>query len=317
MDAFVIIAHRGASGYLPEHTLEAKALAAGLGADALEQDVVMSRDGQLVVLHDIHLEEVTDVAERFPARARGDGRFYAIDFDWAELAQLRVWERFDPATGKPVYPGRFPGKTGSFRLHTLGEELALVRGLEKARGKTIGVYPEFKAPAWHETEGRDLGAALLAELARWGYRERTDPCRVQCFDAAALRKLRAAGTRLRLVQLIGDNSWGDGPTDFEALRTEAGLAAVAAYADGIGPWWPFCLQGEGKSPGPGAKPRPGQLTVWAHQLGLEVHPFTFRADDWPREWFGSYGDMVRFFQEEVGVDGVFTDHPDTTREALK
>ena len=138
-----VIAHRGASGYLPEHTLPAKALAHAMGADFLEQDVVASRDGELIVLHDIHLDRVTDVAKRFPARARKDGRFYALDFDLAELRQLRVHERV-AADGKPVYPGRFPVTAGRFALHTFDEELAFIRGLNETTGRNAGVYPEIK-----------------------------------------------------------------------------------------------------------------------------------------------------------------------------
>ncbi|MCA9216274.1 MAG: hypothetical protein KDB27_24565, partial [Planctomycetales bacterium] len=104
----IVIAHRGASGYLPEHTLPAKALAYGMGADFLEQDVVLSRDGVPIVLHDIHIDTVTDVAKKFPNRKRGDGRFYAIDFDVAELKTLDVVERFDAQTKKAVFPNRFP-----------------------------------------------------------------------------------------------------------------------------------------------------------------------------------------------------------------
>ena len=111
----LVIAHRGASGYLPEHTLESAAYAHALGADYIEQDIVMSRDGTLVVLHDIHLETTTDVAARFPDRKRPDGRFYALDFTWDELRSLRVSERFDPKTGAAVFPRRFPAAAGAFR----------------------------------------------------------------------------------------------------------------------------------------------------------------------------------------------------------
>src|SRR5262245_10608653 len=104
----IVIAHRGASGYLPEHTLEGKALAFGLGADYLEQDVVATRDSQLVVLHDLYLDDVTDVAERFPGRQRQDGRHYAIDFDLVELQQLSVCERRRPGSSEARFPNRFP-----------------------------------------------------------------------------------------------------------------------------------------------------------------------------------------------------------------
>ena len=122
----LIIAHRGASGYLPEHTLEAKALAFGLGADYLEQDVVATRDDQLVVLHDIHLERVTDVAERYPERHRDDGRFYARDFDLEEIQGLRAWERLNSDPSGAEFPSRYPEKSGNFRVPSLQEELELI-----------------------------------------------------------------------------------------------------------------------------------------------------------------------------------------------
>ena len=119
----IVIAHRGASGYLPEHTLEAKALAHGQAADFIEQDVVLTKDDVPVVLHDVHLDAVCDVADRFPERRRDDGRFYALDFTLAELRTLRFSERRDPQTGRQVFPGRFPAGTGTFRIATLAEEL--------------------------------------------------------------------------------------------------------------------------------------------------------------------------------------------------
>lgn len=125
----MVIAHRGASGYLPEHTLPAKAMAYAQGADYLEQDLVMTRDDQLVVLHDHYLDRVTDVAERFPDRARKDGRYYAIDFTLDEIRSLKFTEGFEVENGKKVqvYPGRFPMGKSDFRIHTFEERLSLFR----------------------------------------------------------------------------------------------------------------------------------------------------------------------------------------------
>jgi len=184
----VVIAHRGASGYLPEHTLEAKALAYGLGADYLEQDLVASQDDELVVLHDIHLDRVTDAAERFPRRARADGRWYARDFTLAELRTLRVTERLDEQRRAANYPGRFPAGSGSFRVNTLAEEIALVRGLNASTGRRVGLYPELKRPAWHRQEGVDLAALLLSSLTDAGVTPDSEPVWIQCFDAAELRE---------------------------------------------------------------------------------------------------------------------------------
>ena len=135
----IVIAHRGASGYLPEHTLPAKAMAYAQGADYLEQDLVMTKDDQLVVLHDHYLDRVTDVAERFPDRARKDGRYYAIDFTLAEIRSLKFTEGFEIENGKKVqvYPGRFPMGKSDFRIHTFEEEIEFVQGLNRQKHRYL------------------------------------------------------------------------------------------------------------------------------------------------------------------------------------
>src|SRR4051812_7315360 len=140
----LVIAHRGASGYLPEHTLAAKAYAHALGADFLEQDIVLTKDNVPIVLHDIWLDTVTDVAARFPERKRTDGRYYAIDFTLAEVKQLRVTERVDPKKGVPVFGKRFPAGKSSFQISSLEEELQLIQGLNRSTGRAVGIYPELK-----------------------------------------------------------------------------------------------------------------------------------------------------------------------------
>ncbi len=144
----VVIAHRGASGYLPEHSLPAKAMAYAQGADYLEQDLVMTKDNELVVLHDHYLDRVTDVAERFPDRARKDGRYYAIDFTLPEIKSLKFTEGFDiDKNGKKVqsYPNRFPMGKSDFRVHTFQEEIEFIQGLNHSTGKNTGIYPEIKS----------------------------------------------------------------------------------------------------------------------------------------------------------------------------
>jgi glycerophosphoryl diester phosphodiesterase len=300
-----IIAHRGASGYLPEHTLPSKALAYAMQADFLEQDVVATRDDQLVVLHDVHLDRVTDVAERHPARARADGRYYVRDFDLDELRQLRVTERVD-ASGRAVYPKRFPAGTGRFHVHTLAEELELVAGLNRATGRDVGVYPEIKRPAWHHAEGVDVSARVLQTLADLGYADAADPVFVQCFDAGEVMRLRHdLDCRMRLVQLIGDNTWGESDTDYDELRTGKGLESLAGTVHAIGPWLRHLYT---LDPGNG-KPVSTGLAEAAHDAGLLVHPYTFRADDLP-EGFQCFEDLVRFFVEDLGIDGLFTEFPD-------
>lgn len=298
----LVIAHRGASGYLPEHTLEAAAYAHALGADYIEQDLVMSRDGELVVLHDIHLETTTDVATKFPNRARADGRFYAIDFNWTELKSLEVNERVNATTGERVFSDRFPLQPGPFRLCRMEDQIQLIQGLNHSTGRIAGIYPEIKQPAWHATEGKDPGAALLALLHRYGYRDATDPVFVQCFDPAELKRLRfELKTRLRLIQLIGKPEWNESTADYEAMRSPEGFAEVATYAQGIGPHLDMVVVS------PDAPPT--ELVADAHSLGLLVHPYTVRADDLPRG-FEDLPALLRALFDRAQVDGVFTDHPD-------
>ncbi len=305
-----VIAHRGACGYLPEHTLAAKALAFAMGADFLEQDVVATRDDELVVLHDVHLDRVSDVAEVFPGRARSDGRYYVRDFDLGELRRLRASERFDE-TGHAVYPGRYPVLSGEFRFHTLEEELTLVSELNTATGRATGIYPEIKRPAWHRDEGIDIAPRLLSLLESFGYSGRDSRVYVQCFDLTELERIRRnLGSTLKLVQLIGDNSWHESASDYNELQSAESLSRLAALVDGIGPWLPQCFHLRDGSP------RPSGLVAAAQRAGLVVHPYTVRSDSLP-DGFRSHDELVYFCVARLGVDGLFTDFPDLTRRALQ
>ncbi len=306
----IVIAHRGASAYLPEHTLPAKALAHAMGADFIEQDVVLSRDGVPVVIHDIHLDATTNVADTFPDRARADGRFYAIDFDMAELRRLRVHERRD-RMGNVVFPCRFPVGAGLSDLPTLAEELALIDGLNRSRGMRTGVYIEMKASAFHKREGQDLPAAVMRVLRESGWDQRVDQVYLQSFEPDALRQLRQdLATSLPLVQLIGENSWTeDGEVDFDYLRSDAGLDDIRSYADAIGPWLMQLYRGRDDD----GEAVLTDLAERAHARGLLVHPYTFRADELP-EGIGSFEELHRLFLGDLGVDGLFTDFPDRSRE---
>jgi glycerophosphoryl diester phosphodiesterase len=308
----LIIAHRGASGYLPEHTLEAKALAYGLGADYLEQDVVATRDDRLIVLHDVHLDRVTDVATRFPDRHRPDGRYYARDFDLAEVRTLEARERRQADGLSAVYPGRFPTDRGRFRIPALEEEIEMILGLNAATGRRVGLYPEVKRPAWHREEGVDVGMLLLETLSRYGLSSRTDPVYVQCFDPAELKRIRVdLGSDLRLIQLLGENDWGESAADYDWLKSPAGLAQLTTTVDGIGPW----LGQLATHPAGGGKPVSSGLVDAAHAADLEVHAWTFRADELP-PGFTRFDELVRWFAA-LGIDGLFTDFPDLARQACR
>jgi glycerophosphoryl diester phosphodiesterase len=313
----IIIAHRGASGYLPEHTLAAKALSHVMGAHFIEQDVVLSRDGSAIVLHDIHLDSTTDVALRFPGRAREDGRFYAIDFDLDEIRQLRVHERTHTAAGRlgeAVFAGRFPPQPALFQVPTLAEEISLLAGLDRSRDCRTGLYIELKSPNWHRSEGLDLPAAVHQVLLDSGYWHRPEQVYLQCFDDQTLRRLRQEfNTTLPMIQLIGENSWGeDSAVDYDYLRTPAGLSYVASYAQGIGPYLPHIYLGRTAT---GAA-RLSELVPLAQARGLLVHPYTFRRDELP-VGIESFTQLLDIFIRQAGIDGLFTDFPDLVADYLR
>jgi glycerophosphoryl diester phosphodiesterase len=294
----IVIAHRGASGYLPEHTLEAKTLAFGLGADYLEQDVVATRDSRLVVLHDLYLDDVTDVARRFPGRQRADGLHYAIDFDLAELQQLAVSERRRPRSAAARFPQRFPADSALFRISTLDQELALIAGLNHSMRRNVGIYAEIKNPRWHREQGVDLARLLLEALTAFGYCDTGSAAYVQCFDAEELRRVREElGCRLKLVQLVGEEP------EYAPLVTTEGLARVARYADALGPSYKQLVVAADRAV------RKGELVDSARRAGLKLHPYTFRRDDLP-VYATDFEELLQFFFVDVGVDGLFCDQPD-------
>ena len=286
-------------------------MAHGMGVDYIEQDVVLSRDDELIVLHDLYLDAVTDVARRYPGRQRDDGHYYAIDFDLAEIRTLRVHER-RKKNGDPAFPGRFPADGAVFRVPTLREAIILIQGLNASTRREVGIYVEPKAPAWHREEGKDLMSEVVRVLAEYGYDSRDDRAFLQSFDLDALKRARFdLKCDLKLIQLIGENSWRESPSDFDYLRSEAGLAEIASFAQGIGPWLPQTLELSGENPGQSTG-----LVEAAHRHGLQVHAYTLRADQLPAT-IGSIDEAMYLLRERLGLDGVFTDHPDRVIEYLQ
>lgn len=326
----LVIAHRGASGYLPEHTLEAKVLAFAQGADFIEQDVVMTQDNQLVVFHDLTLERTTDVASRFPGRAREDGSYYVIDFTLQELQQLQVSEGFRVVLGLPVaiFPARFPIQTSRFGIHTLQEELELIQGLNRSTGNDVGIYPELKSPWFHHQHGKDIADAVLQVLKSYGYVNRSSKVFLQSFDYVELVRvhdelLPAMEMDLPLVQLIADNSWGetfalaeDGtwqPYDYSWMHTPEGLQTLARVVSGIGPSLDMLVDPASLSDALRQTP----LADAAHAAGLQVHAYTFRADAGQvPAYAASFAELLEIFCFTVGIDGVFTDFPDQAVRVL-
>ncbi len=294
----IVIAHRGASGYLPEHTMEAKAMAFAMNPDFIEQDLVLSKDNIPVVIHDIYLDDVTDVATKFTVKKRKDNRYYVIDFTFEELQTLRVSERFNPKTSEQFYKNRFPKGKGNFKLHSFEQEIELIQGLNKSTGKNIGIYPEIKDPEFHKKEGKDLTKIILKTLADYGYKNKQDNCILQCFDAKELERIRVElKSELFLVQLM------------EFPEEVKNLQHFATYANGIGPWYKQLLDKKVDD-----KFTFTSLVAGAHKLGLKVHPYTFRAD--ALDEFSSFEEMMQTLLIDASVDGAFTDFPDLVVEFL-
>lgn len=344
----LVIGHRGASGYLPEHTLEAYTRAIELGADFIEPDVVSTQDGVLIARHEPNLIATTDVADRpeFASRRKtikldgvDDTGFYASDFTLAEIKTLRA---------KQAFADRDQSHNGKYEIPTLDEVIALAQAQAKQRGRTIGVYPETKHSTWHVQQGLPLEDKLLAALDKAGWNEADAPVFIQSFEQANLKALRAR-TRVRLVQLVDaddvDSKTGeikfaapfDRPYDwtvagraglYKDLLTPAGLDEVKSYADGIGPWKrylvtvkarldasgnPMDVNGDGSvNEADFDAVANDTLVKEARSRGLLVHTWTFRSE--PRRLTATYaGDPLKEYQQffELGVDGVFSDFPDT------
>lgn len=279
-----IIAHRGASGCLPEHTLPATAMAYAMGAHYLEADLVLTQDSIPIVLHDIFLESTTNVAALFPTLRRADGHWYAIDFTLAQIKQLSAHERID-ATGKPIFPHRFPLGKSHFEVPTFAEWIELIQGLNQSTGRTVGIYPELKCPAFHVKAGYAFAEIVLSLLQTYGYTKKQDPIFVQCFDGDYLRYCRKTlKSALPFIQLIEPPTW-------PGTKTE--LKIIATYAEGIGVEMQQIVE-----------------PTWvqtAHQCGLLVHVYTLRAD---------FKALLDLFLNKFDVDGVFTDFPDQAIQFL-
>ena len=308
----LVIAHRGASGERPEHTIAAYALAIDQGADFIEPDLVMTKDGVLVARHENEISGTTDIASKPEFAARRtmktiDGQavsgWFTEDFTLAELKTLRARERL-PALrkGNTAYDGQFD-------VPTFDEVIAL------AKARRVGVYPEIKHGQYFASISLCLEAPLLAALKKAGWAAKADPIFIQSFEVANLQRLRKK-TKLRLVQLMAASG---GPADrsgttYAAMATPTGLKAIARYADGIGVEKALVVPRNTS----GTSAKPTTLIADAHRLGLQVHAWTFRAENafLPAELrrgtdAAAHGDLateLRTFYA-LGIDGVFSDHP--------
>ncbi len=338
----MVVAHRGASGYVPEQTVEAYAKAIEMGADAIEPDVVSTKDGVLIARHDPNLAFSTDVAQRpeFAARKRklsvdGDMQegWFAGDFTLAEIKTLG---------GISTDAERPQQYNGQYRIATIQEIIDMI----KKSGRAIAIYPETKNPTFHRQQGLPLEDKLLALLTAAGWTERESPVFIQSFEPGSLKYMRSKGSRLKMVQLIDaddvDLKTGaltyaapyDRPYDwaqagdkrmFSDMVTPAGLAEIKTYADGIGPWKRYIvsvkgavdINGDGKvNEADATTMEPTSLVSDAHKAGLFVHPYTFRNEK--RRLAANYkGDPALEYKQfyALGIDGLFTDFADTALAA--
>ncbi|MCA8988772.1 MAG: glycerophosphodiester phosphodiesterase [Planctomycetaceae bacterium] len=310
-DGPLVIAHRGASGYLPEHTLAAKAFAYAQGAGAIEQDVVLTKDQVPIILHDVTLESVTDVEEKFANRKRDDGHYYAFDFTLKEIRQLNVNERRDHKTGQAAYPKRFPIGKSRFAVPTLAEEIELIQGLNHSTGRNVLIYPELKKPAWHRAQGADLTARVLEVLSAYGYKKRESLIYVQCFESEELQRLRNEfHCQLKLIYLVSDKQW-DSAVNRAGNSAEQEFQHIATYADGVGPSLSLILKGVAAD----GKPELTSFVAQAHAARLQVHPYTMRVDALPAG-VDSFDQLMQIFVQDAKVDGMFTDFPDRSLEYI-
>lgn len=343
----IVIAHRGASGYRPEHTMEAYDLAIGQGADFIEPDLVLTADGVLICRHDNLLDLTTNVAEvaqADPAIAalrttkNVDGKeltgWFAEDFTLQQIGRLRAIER---RVGNPPTPFRPAGAAfdGQFKIPTFAEVVRL------ARAKEGGIYPETKHPTHVAREtGVNMSAVLLDTLQRAGVTDFADlPTYIQSFEVSNLKFLKQEmarrGMDLPLIQLLDakgqpyDVRAVGGALTYDQMAAPAGLAAIGQYADGVGPekyHFLIPLDVEGKLDAANAT----TFVADAHAAGLVVHPYTFRAenrslpanfrvgDGTDENFDAALGESVREIQVflELGIDGFFTDQPDIGRAAV-
>ncbi|HEV2558614.1 MAG TPA: glycerophosphodiester phosphodiesterase [Microvirga sp.] len=348
----LVVGHRGASGYLPEHTIEAYKLAIEQGADFIEPDLVATKDGVLIARHEPMLGGTTNVGEKPEFASRKTTRkvdgvdttdWFASDFTLAEIKTLRA---------KQSMSERDQSKNGQFAVPTLQEVIDLAKAESARTGRTIGIYPETKHPTFHSALGLPLEDRLLDVLKAAGWTEKTSPVIIQSFETANLKYLRTK-TQVRLVQLIdGDDVDLNGrvtltppydrPYDFVVvgdkrlntdLLTPEGLKEIKTYADGVGPWKPYILatkgvdanndgkaddvNGDGKTDEQDRTLAPATDVVKnAHAAGLFVHTWTFRNE--PRRLSATFkGDPAAEYKAfyALGVDGLFSDFPDTAVKA--
>jgi glycerophosphoryl diester phosphodiesterase len=330
-DGPLVIGHRGASGYRPEHTLASYELAARMGADYVEPDLVSTKDGVLVARHENEISGTTDVASHPEFASRQTTKtidgvsitgWFTEDFTLAELRTLRAKERLPAVRQRnTIYDGRF-------QIPTLQQVIDLSKRLSRELDRPIGIYPETKHPTYFQSIGLALEAPLVKTLRNNGLNRRGAPVFVQSFETANLKAMDDE-LKVPLVQLFGapgtrpyDHVVVANPDTYGDLATPAGFAQIADYADGVGPSKDYIVPRDAAA---NSLP-PTTFVEEAHDADLLVHPYTFRNENQflPLELrFGAdpngYGNAIAEYEQffGLGVDGLFSDNADTAVEARR
>ncbi len=285
----LVIAHRGAPGYLPEHTAEGYDLAIRMGADYIEPDLVFTKDGHLIARHDHYLSTTTNVADHPEFADRKtvkDGHegadWFSEDFTLAEIKTLRARQAMEK---------RSHATDGLFEILTFAEVIAVAQGRTSMQGNPVGIYPETKLPSYFESLGYDFEVAVLGELQKSGWGKPGSPVFIQSFEDGILRSLRGK-TGLPLIMLLAE-------------AEGVNMADIATYADGIGPSKALLVNKDGTSSG---------WVEAAHAAGLKVHPWTFRSDQLPDTFANAQAEYDFFI--DLGIDGLFSDFANDARAAL-
>ncbi|MES2941508.1 MAG: glycerophosphodiester phosphodiesterase [Pseudomonadota bacterium] len=348
-----VVGHRGASGHLPEHTLESYSRAIEMGADFVEPDLVVTKDGILIARHEPNITSTTNVAAlpKFASRKttkKVDGvdetGWFASDFTLAEIKEL----------GALITDAERPQQfNGLYKIPTLQEIVDLVKARRASTGRDIGIYPETKHPTFHRALGLGLEDRLISALNAAGWNSRTAPVLVQSFEPGSLKEMKSKGLTTRMIQLIDADDYDlkagklsyaapyDRPYDwavsgdkrmFSDMVTPAGLAEIKTYADGIGPWKPYIVpikatldasgnivdrNGDGKRDYNDASSQPAtSLIEDAHKAGLLVHAYTFRNEQRRLAFDYNKDPKAEYLQfYHLGLDGLFSDFPDTAIDA--
>lgn len=309
-----VTAHRAAPAYVPEQTLVGWALAHGMDADYIELDTNLSKDGQLIVTHDLDLATTTDVAKKFLARARADGKFYIVDFTWPEIQTLNVNERVNAKTGQAVYPGRFPVDSSiPLKMERLEDVLKFLQGLNKSTGKNVGVVAEVKSPAFYAKEGKDITKDTIDMLDKFGYNTPDGRCILQSFDYDAMKNARAKGWKGDIAMLVlKSKNRPDEMKTHEWLMTPEGVAEVAKFAKIYSPWFSHLALPKEDGSGVTISSLPAEV----RKNGMQLYSWTYR-DDAPFKGYQNAKQALDTAFKDIKLDCFITDNPDVVAKYLK